>query len=81
MCVCVCVLGTVALESIGERTAEGTSTLLVYSRGGCVGIGICDIPVVKLRKWFLDKNRAGPILTHFIDNMLWKNPPGLNERG
>lgn len=61
MYVCVCVfarIGAVALESDGEWTAEGTSTLLVYSRGGCVGIEICEIPVVKLRKWFLAKNRA-----------------------
>lgn len=48
----------VALESDGERTTEGISTLLVYSRGGCVGIEVCEIPVVELRKWFPDKNRA-----------------------
>lgn len=58
-CMCVCArIGAIALESNGEWTAEGTSTLLDYSRGGCVGTEICEIPVVELRKSFLDKNRA-----------------------
>lgn len=51
MCVCARI-SAVALESDGEWTAEGISMLLVYSRGGCVGIEICEIPVVKLRKFF-----------------------------
>ncbi len=51
-------IGVVALESDGEWTAEEISTLLVYRRRGSLGIEICEIPVVKLRKWFLTKNRA-----------------------
>lgn len=35
----------VALESDGERTAEGTSALFVY---GYMGIKVCEIPVVEL---------------------------------
>lgn len=30
---------------------------------------------------FLIKIEPCPVLTHFIDSMLWKNPPGLSERG
>ncbi|ROL54443.1 hypothetical protein DPX16_10866 [Anabarilius grahami] len=29
---------------------------------------------------FLIKIEPSPVLTHFIDSMLWKNPPGLSER-
>lgn len=53
---------------------------MVYSRGGCVGIEVCEIPVVEFENGFLIKIEPGPVLTHFIDSMLWKNPPGLSER-